>query len=137
MRVGHGLIVGAASLLATSTLMHAQAPTASYTASQAQAGEVAYQDVCSSCHMSNLAGAFEAPELAGPTFLGMWGGRPASDLLEYVKVAMPPAGRKPTDTSLASIVAYILQQNGMDAGGTPLAATTEGAIARLPPSSPW
>ena len=87
--------------------------------------------------MSNLADAFEAPELAGPNFLGMWGGRPANDLFEYVKVAMPPAGRKPTDESLANIVAYILQQNGMDAGGRPLTATTEGAIVRLPPSSPW
>ena len=136
-RGGRGFIFGAANLLAASALVQGQAPAASYTASQAQAGEVAYQDACSSCHMSNLAGAFEAPELAGPTFLGMWGGRPAHDLFEYVKVAMPPAGRKPPDESLTNIVAYILQQNGMDAGATPLAATTEGAIARLPARSPW
>ena len=137
LRVGHRRLFGAAGLLAATALMQGQAPAASYTASQAQAGEVAYLDVCSSCHMSNLAGAFEAPELAGPSFLGMWGGRPANELFDYVKVAMPPAGRKPTDESLTSIVAYILQQNGMDAGGAPFAATTEGAIARLPPSSPW
>jgi len=115
--------------------MQGQSPAASYTARQAQAGAVTYQDVCSSCHLSDLAGGFEAPELAGRNFLGMWGGRQASDLFDYVKVAMPPAGRKPTDDALMNIVAYILQQNGMDAGGNPLGLTTEGAIARLSPAT--
>ena len=133
MSAGRRFVFGAASLIAVGALVQGQTPAASYTTSQAQEGEVAYQDVCATCHMSNLAGAFEAPELAGPSFLGMWGGRPVNDLFEYVKVAMPPAGRKPTDDSLTSIVAYILQENGMDAGGTPLTATTEDAIARLPP----
>ena len=133
MRRGYASVVGVVGLLATTPQMRGQAPAASYTTSQAQAGEVTYQDVCSSCHMSDLAGTFEAPELAGPTFLGMWGGRQASDLFDYVKVAMPPAGRKPTDDALMSIVAYSLQQNGMDAGGTPLGATTEGAITRRGP----
>lgn len=132
MRRGYAMLVGVVCVLGTTAQMRGQGPAASYTASQAQAGEVTYQDVCSSCHMSDLAGAFEAPELAGPAFLGMWGGRPVSDLFDYVKVAMPPAGRKPTDEALMSVVAYILQQNGMDAGGTPLGLTADGAIARLP-----
>lgn len=134
MRRGYAMVVGVVSLLGTTAHMRGQSPVASYTASQAQAGEVTYQDVCSSCHMSDLAGTFEAPELAGPTFLGLWGGLQASDLFDYVKVAMPPAGRKPTDEALVSIVAYILQQNGMDAGDTPLGLTTDGAIAALPPT---
>ena len=132
MRRGYAMVVGVVGLLGTTAHMRGQPPAASYTASQAQAGEVTYQDVCSSCHMPDLAGAFEAPELAGRTFLGLWGGLQASDLFDYVKGAMPPAGQKPTDDALMSIVAYILQQNGMDAGDTPLGLTTDGAIAELP-----
>ena len=130
---GLALLVGVVSLSPTTAAMQEQTHAASFTVSQAQAGEVAYQDLCASCHVSDLAGAFEAPELAGPTFLGMWGGRPASDLFDYAKVAMPPAGRKPTDEALTHIVAYILQQNGM-AAGTPLVATTQAPIARLAPA---
>ena len=135
MRRGYAMVVGVVGLLGTTADMRSQSQAASYTASQAQAGEVTYQDVCSSCHMSDLAGAFEAPELAGPAFLSLWGGLQASDLFDYVKGAMPPAGRKPTDEALMSIVAYILQQNGMDAGDTPLGLTTDGAIAGLPPTT--
>jgi|AP59_1055472.scaffolds.fasta_scaffold229748_1 alcohol dehydrogenase (cytochrome c) len=115
-------------LLAATPQIQSQTPAASYTAVQAQAGEVTYQDVCSSCHMSDLAGAFEAPPLAGPNFLGMWNGRSARDLFDYITVAMPPAGRKPNDEAITNIVAYILRQNGMDAGDTPLVATVDGAI---------
>ena len=41
---------------------------------------------------------------------------------------MPPAGQKPSDDTFTNIVAYILRQNGMDAGDTPLVPTTHGAI---------
>ena len=106
-----------------------QAP-ASYTVSQARAGETTYQDVCASCHMQDLAGASDTPELAGAAFRGMWGGRPASDLFDYIKAAMPPAGRKPDDEALTDVVAYILRSNGMPSGNTPLDATAVGVIAR-------
>jgi len=46
--------------------------------------------------------------------------------------AMPPAGQKPSDEAFTNIVAYILQQNGMDAGNTPLVATTDGTIGTTP-----
>ena len=119
----------------TSRQARARAP-AGYQASQAQAGEAAYRDVCASCHQRNLGGAFEAPELAGASFLSLWRGRPARDLFDYIKVAMPPAGRKPSDATLTDIVAYILRQNGMDAGDSPLAATSDGAIGEPVPSPP-
>jgi mono/diheme cytochrome c family protein len=122
-------LCGALGLLAGATPMWGQAQTATYTALQAEAGEVAYQDVCASCHKADLAGtAFEAPELAGSSFLSMWNGRPARELFAYIKAAMPPAGRKPDDETLTNIVAYILRQNGMRAGFSPFAATADGAI---------
>ena len=121
-------VFGVMGLLAATIQIQGQAPAAGYTASQAQAGDVAYQNVCASCHLANLAGASDSPQLAGPNFLSMWGGRPARDLFDYLKVAMPPAGQKPSDEDFTNIVAYILQQNGMDAGDTPLVATAAGAI---------
>ncbi len=134
MKRGYTTVFGVVGLLAAAT--QSQTPVASYTASQARAGEVAYQNMCASCHMTDLAGAFEAPQLAGPNFLNMWGGHPASDLFAYIKVAMPPAGQKPSDDTFTNIVAYILRQNGMDAGDTPLVPTTHGAIGTAVPARP-
>ena len=37
-----------------------------YTKDQARAGQLAYERVCASCHMTNLQGAFEAPGAGGP-----------------------------------------------------------------------
>ena len=104
-------------------------PTASYLAGQARTGAVAYRNVCATCHQADLSGGFDAPELAGPAFRGLWGGRPVRDLLGYVRAAMPPAGRRPDEDTLAAIVAYILQQNGLGAGAVALTAASGGKIA--------
>ncbi len=101
---------------------------ARYLASQARAGEAAYRDVCASCHRRDLSGGLDTPELAGPAFRGMWGGRPVRELLGYVEAAMPPAGRQPDEATLAAIVAYILRQNGAGAGDAALSATSAGTI---------
>ena len=103
---------------------------ASYTTTQAQAGEETYQDVCASCHKPDLAGASDTPQLAGDTFLGMWGGRPATELFAYVNAAMPPAGRKPDADGLMDVVAYILRKNGMPSGTSRLDSTASGIITR-------
>ena len=105
----------------------ASAP-AGYLASQARTGAVAYRNVCASCHQPDLSGGLDTPELAGPSFRSMWGGRPVRELLGYVKAAMPPAGRQPDEGTLAAIVAYILQENGAGAGGAALSAASEGTI---------
>ena len=101
---------------------------ASYTTTQAEAGAETYQDVCASCHKPDLAGASDTPQLAGDTFLGMWGGRPATELFAYVNAAMPPAGRKPDADALMDVVAYILRKNGMPSGSSRLDATAPGVI---------
>ncbi len=124
-------LIAGAILVLSPAVASGQTP-ASYTVSQARVGEATYQDVCASCHRHDLAGASDTPELAGAAFRGMWGGRPASDLFDYIKAAMPPAGRKPDDESLTAVVAYILRKNGMPSGSTPLEATAAGAIASAP-----
>ncbi len=101
---------------------------ARYLASQARTGETAYRDVCASCHRRDLSGGLDTPELAGPAFRSMWGGRPVRELLGYVEAAMPPAGRRPDETTRAAIVAYILQRNGAGAGDAALSAASAGII---------
>ncbi len=101
---------------------------ARYLASQARAGEAAYQDVCASCHRRDMGGGLDTPELAGPAFRSMWGGRPVRELLGYVEAAMPPAGRRPDEATRAAIVAYILQRNGAGAGDAALSAASAGVI---------
>ena len=119
---------GGAEEAETGTEGDGAAAPAGYLASQARTGEAAYRNVCASCHQADLSGGFDTPELAGPAFRSLWGGRPVRDLLGYVEAAMPPAGRQPDDDTLAAIVAYILQQNGAGAGDAPLSAASEGMI---------
>ncbi len=107
----------------------AQPPVASYTGDQATEGRTAYDDSCATCHTAALQGGLDAPPLAGDEFLGLWGGRPARELLSYIRAAMPPAGRKPDDETLASIVAYILDRNGMNSGQTRFGPDDRGIIA--------
>ena len=80
----------------------------------AEAGQAGYEESCSVCHLSDLAGAFEAPQLAGPNFLALWGQRPTAELIELIKASMPPGqGGSLSAQAYADITAYILQVNGL------------------------
>ena len=46
-----------------------------FTADQAAQGGASYQANCAVCHLANLAGRNEAPQLAGSSFMNVWGGR--------------------------------------------------------------
>lgn len=92
-----------------------------FTAPQAETGRVVYEQACARCHMADLSGAFEAPELAGPNFTRAWGTRPIDELIDLIRVSMPPGqGGSLPDDAYAGLAAYILQANGsrLDAGGT-------------------
>ncbi len=124
-------LVSGAAFLVVAPQASGQNP-ASYTSNQAGAGESAFRDVCASCHMRDLTGGSDTPALVGSNFRSMWRGRQVSELFNYVKAAMPPAGRKPDDETLIAVVAYILHENDVPSGDTPLAATTEGNIVWPP-----
>src|SRR5881628_2243898 len=96
-------------------------PSASvYTAGQAEAGRSAYDASCSGCHLRDLKGSFEAPQLAGANFLNQWGDKTIADFHAYLMASMPP-----TDPgglggqAMINIVAYLLQANGAPAGSQP------------------
>ena len=66
-----GLRIAAAVVVTTAVA--AQQPTAPvFTADQAAAGRAAYQANCASCHLPDLAGRNEAPQLAGNNFMNTW-----------------------------------------------------------------
>ena len=129
---GWGAIVAAAAaaLVSVPTAAAGQLASVAYTAAEADAGRAIYEQMCATCHLSNLGGSFEAPELAGPTFRGAWDERPVEELIELVQVTMPPgAGGSLAPDEYASVVAYIVRQNGVAPGTTPLGGVTAPAAA--------
>ena len=139
---GAGRAIGVAVALTAAafapSLAVGQIGSAAYTAAEADAGEPIYEQMCATCHMSNLTGSFEAPELAGPTFRGTWEDRAVDELIELVQVTMPPgAGGSLAPEEYASVVAYILRENGVAAGTVALGGVTSpagGGPAAAPPA---
>jgi alcohol dehydrogenase (cytochrome c) len=131
----------------------------SFTAAQADAGRAAYETNCSGCHLRDLKGQFEAPQLAGANFLSQWGDKSVAELHTYLMASMPPTNPGgPGSDAMTAIVAYILQANGARAGaqaltpqtaaairsfaaagapGAPAAAAPAGAIAAAPATSTY
>lgn len=94
-----------------------------FTTPQAIGGGANYQRSCASCHGAQLEG-FSAPALSGPNF--SWLERPVSEFHAYIKDMMPAdAPGTLSDAQVSTIIAFIAQNNGMEAGATAL--TTDPA----------
>ncbi len=102
-----------------------------YSAEQAAAGRAAYQASCASCHVADLGGRNEAPQLAGGDFMNTWRNRTTKDLFDYMSATMPPGGPSLSPDQYAGIVAYILQQNSAAAGAAALTPATAVAIGTI------
>ncbi|WP_342152107.1 cytochrome c [Methylorubrum sp. SB2] len=117
-------------LLASAPIFSIAAHAASgpFDRQQAEAGHVIYNDHCAECHGPELAGALGA-SLIDPAFKAKWGGRPVSDLRDWIFANMPPnaPGTLP-DAQLDPIVAWILMKNGVAPGATPLSKANAGAV---------
>ena len=100
-----------------------------YTAAQADSGRAIYERECAVCHQSNLQGSFEAPQLAGESFLQFWADLSPGDLFVRISGSMPPgqAGSL-TDEAYLDVVAYLLQANDAPAGGAALTAAATVSI---------
>ena len=127
--------LAAAIFLAFGIAAHAagQAPGSGvYTAAQAEAGRTAYERECAVCHQSNLQGSFEAPQLAGESFLQFWADLSPADLFGRISGSMPPeqVGAL-TDEAYLDVVAYLLQANGAPAGSDALTAAATVSIGSV------
>jgi alcohol dehydrogenase (cytochrome c) len=108
-----------------------QPPAAVYSAAQAGAGRAVYQQSCASCHMPDLAGRNEAPQLAGNNFMNTWRSRSTRDLFEFIQSTMPPTGETLSGDQYLAVTAFILQANGAPAGTQPLTPTTAAPIGTV------
>jgi quinoprotein glucose dehydrogenase len=90
---------------------------------QAAEGAVLYKAQCASCHGEGLAGAEMVPALTGVSFSATWEGVPLFDLFERIRTTMPPVRTGAVSRAgYASILAFILEANGMPAGDQALGA---------------
>ena len=94
--------------------------TAGFTAGQAEQGAVLYEEQCASCHGYNLEGFELAPSLSGNFFSRRWGDGPVAALAANVQ-RMPPTqvGGLGAQAN-TQLLAYLLQQNGVEAGSAAL-----------------
>src|SRR5438128_10264297 len=107
------LVVGGWWLVVTIgvALVSGQQASGVYTAAQAAAGRAAYQANCASCHLPDLAGRNEAPQLAGNNFMNTWRTRTTKDLFDYVQT-MPPNAPSLDAAQYLAITTFLLQANG-------------------------
>lgn len=133
----------AAGLVGGVWMVTAQQPTqtAAFTAAQSAAGRAVYDANCAGCHMPNLEGRGEAPQLAGSQFMSMWGSRSVHDLLTFIQASMPPLNvGSISEADYLNVTAFMLQANGAVAGNQSLTATsgfTPRSVAPgLPPAAP-
>ena len=105
----------------------------SFTEAQAAAGRAVYEQACAECHERDLRGSAHGPELAGVSFMSVWGARTAQELFEHTRDEMPPgAGGSLGDETYLDVVAYVLQANGLTAGDRELRADAAFVIEQAP-----
>ena len=94
-----------------------------FTEAQVAVGKTAYNGNCAVCHGNTMTnGTFGTP-LGGEYFKNAWSGRSVRALFDKSQKTMPPAAPGSLAAEgYASIVAYILETNGMKAGGAALPA---------------
>jgi len=110
-----------------------------YTLEQADRGALVYRTRCAGCHGTDLRGGGFVSPLAGEGVLAWWErrGLTVDDLFYVVRTRMPPGAAKSMSTDeRLDVVAFLLQQNGLKAGGAPLRADAE-YLARLSLTSAW
>ncbi len=99
----------------------AQAPaTVTYTPGQALAGQQEFVRGCAECHLPGPDGSRRAPALSGAAFRSRWVDRRVRDLFVRMRDGMPPIGVRPRGEGYANILAFLLQENGQNAGARPL-----------------
>jgi mono/diheme cytochrome c family protein len=106
----------------------ASAQAVSYTGPQALRGLQAFNENCMRCHGPAARGG-EGPPLSGARFDEKWRGKPAKALWDHMSNNMPydNPGTLGKDTYV-SILAYVLQLNGVGAGQQPLVEDPPGVI---------
>lgn len=108
--------------------------TLGFSTEQAARGKVQYEQHCAACHGATLEGQAMALPLTGERFLNRWSGQTAGDLFTAVR-RMPPSAQGSLDTrTYASILAYLLAENGWPAGDRELPADATALTGVMNPA---
>jgi len=113
----------------------AQETALSFTRAQADAGAALYESTCSVCHGANLDDGGLGNPLKGPGFMQTYGGRSAAVLYDLTRQTMPqvaPGSLSPQQ--YAEVVAFILRENSIVPGETPLPTDFERLSAMMIPA---
>jgi len=125
--------LAAAIMLISSPAVMAQTSTLDgvYSSSQAGAGAVLYGQSCIECHGATLRGGEAGPALTGAGFWSKWAGQSLAALFQITASTMPvnnPNGFTPQQ--YGSLIAYILQQNGLPQRVEPM-PTSAAALVNI------
>jgi alcohol dehydrogenase (cytochrome c) len=109
-------------------------PPITFTAAQAAQGQQAYAANCASCHGQNLEGGDTTDPLKGDAFGQYWGGKRTGAVFTFIKTTMPPANPgSVSDQTIAQILAYLLQANGLRPGSGELSSDPAALAATMIP----
>jgi alcohol dehydrogenase (cytochrome c) len=119
-------------LLASGPSLNAQDATPlSLTEEVYNAGQVAYETACAGCHLPSFGGSFEAPELAGPNFRGVWTERTLSEFRATVRTMPPTAPNSLRDAEYDAITVYLLAANGLERNGRMVQADRQTTVGSM------
>ena len=123
-----GLLFAASAAFAQGGAMVSEG---AYTDAQAARGQAVYAgNHCVMCHGPALAGSDSIPPLAGAAFVSNWAGQSLGDLATRIHATMPQDNPGSlSDTQVADVLAYILQQNKYKAGAKEIPADNAGQSA--------
>lgn len=131
---GAATVAAVAASVAIVTAQQSPRSAAAFTAEQAAAGRAAYARSCASCHMPDLSGNGDIPQLSGELFVSTWRTRSTKELIDYLAATMPPEGPRPPAETFLAIGAYVLQANGAATGQQALSGSTAVPIGSLLPA---
>ena len=106
-------------LLSGNLALSQELQQASFSADQASRGESLYQQNCGACHLADLSGSFEAPNLADSAFRGNWANRGVEEFIDLLNRTMPPqAPGSLSQAQYLDISAFILSTNSVAASNS-------------------
>ena len=116
-------------LLSSSVLSGQELKQASFSADQAARGSELYQQNCAACHLANLTGSFEAPNLADTGFRSNWANRRVDEFVDMLHRTMPPQAPGSLDQSqYLDISAFLLEANNISASATALSLSAGSVL---------
>lgn len=131
MSISIGLVVRCLTLFVVATAPTHLFAAGLFSETQVARGKAAYERHCTECHHVSLRGTGHGPPLVGASFFGKWRGRPANELLQYIRTSMSTTVPATTGEGVfADMTAHVLHANGVAAGARDMTSASAMLIAQ-------